>query len=384
LQDFYDICQKKQTKEIDVSWEDIAIRFGYKDSESARQKWKRYRKNNNISKTIDNKLDGINNLLGSDRLLIQKIREEKRQLESYKSDLGRTLVLAEYIKEALENLNIHKRSPYKEIISINNSKVGIIQLSDTHDGIIIKPSHTNGFNKYNPQIMTDRLYKYLEEIVIYGRMYNIKKVYVFGLADYIEHDSMRSNQLASIAFPIVEQMMHFEEVLYNWLVDLSKYFIVEFDGVGGNHDRNNGDKKKEIKENNLSSLLLHMTKLRLGNNHPNIIYNYEFNKQVIVKNILGYWILGKHGHEDGGNKIDRMRDNVFMDGKDINYFLYGHLHNFKVETGSRGKKAIGNGSVMGANDFARTSLHSNTNASQNLLILEESKGIIGYHEIDLQ
>ena len=44
MQEFYDICTKKQNKEIDISWEDIALKFGYKDSETARQKWKKYRK----------------------------------------------------------------------------------------------------------------------------------------------------------------------------------------------------------------------------------------------------------------------------------------------------------------------------------------------------
>ena len=387
MEDFCSLCQRKQLNK-DISWNEISKLVGMSSGEAARSKYKRCRNKcillNNTSIEIDNKLTNIENLLGSDRLLIQQLREERRQLEKYKSDLGRTLVLAEYIKEALDNLNIYKRSPYNDIINTNQNRVGIIQLSDMHDGIIVKPTHTNGYNTYNPQIMIDRMYKFLEEVVKYGQMYNINKIYIYGLADYIEHDSMRSNQLASIAYPIVEQMMHFEEFLYNWLVDLSKYFLIEFDGVGGNHDRNNGDKKKEIKENNLSSLLLHMVRLRLGNNHLNIIYNYEFNKQSIIKNILGYWVLGKHGHEDLGNKIDRLKDNIIMDGKDIKYFLYGHLHNFHVETSSRGKKAIGNGSVMGSNDFSRTNLYCNTNASQNLLILEEGKGIISYHEIDLQ
>ncbi len=317
-------------------------------------------------------------------MLIQNLREEKRQLEKFKTDLGRTSVLAEYIQESLENLDIYKRNPYKEIIIRNNSRVGIVQLSDLHDGAIVKPVNTNGYNEYNPQIMVDRIYKFLEGIVEFGQMYKINKIYIYGLADFIEHDSMRSNQLASIAYPVVEQMMHFEETLYNWLVDLSKYFILEFDGVGGNHDRNSGDKHKEIQENNFSSLMLHMCKLRLGDNHPNITYNYKFNNKAIVKNILGYWVLGKHGHEDNGNKIERLKDNIMMDGKDINYFLYGHLHNFHVETGSRGKKAIGNGSVLGSDDYGRNIVHSNANASQNLLILEEGKGIIAYHEIDLQ
>ena len=368
-----------------LTYNQIGSQYGF-DGEAVRSMFRRWKKNNtkDMSTQIDNKLNNIEDLLGDDRLLLQKLREERKQLEKYKSDLGRTSVLAEYIKEALDNLNIYKREPYKDVINTNQSRVGVIQLSDTHDGIVVKPSHTNGYNTYNPQIMIDRMYKFLEEIVKYGQMYNINIIYVFGLADYIEHDSMRSNQLATVAYPIVEQMMHFEEFLYNWLVDLSRYFIVEFDGVGGNHDRNNGDKNKEIKENNLSSLLLHMVRLRLGNNHNNIIYNYAFNKQVIIKNILGYWFLGKHGHEDQGSKIEQLKNNIIMDGKDINYFLYGHLHNFHVETGSRGKKSIGNGSVMGSNDFTRNNLYCNTNASQNLLIVEEGKGIIGYHEIDLQ
>lgn len=44
MQEFYDICTKKQNKEIDISWENIALTYGLKDAEAARQKWKKYRK----------------------------------------------------------------------------------------------------------------------------------------------------------------------------------------------------------------------------------------------------------------------------------------------------------------------------------------------------
>jgi len=44
LQDFYDICTKKQNKEIEISWEDIAFTYGFKDGETARQNWKKHRK----------------------------------------------------------------------------------------------------------------------------------------------------------------------------------------------------------------------------------------------------------------------------------------------------------------------------------------------------
>ncbi len=376
-----------------MSFRDIADKYG-KQREFVRSLYRRYKDKNDsvdisdsdtdISVSLDNKLTSIENLLGSDRIAIQSLREEKRQIEQAKSALGRTSVLAEYIQEALSNLDVYKRSPFKEIVVKNHTRVGIVQVSDFHDGVIVKPINTNGHNEYNPQVMEKRMYKYLEEVVMYGQMYGIEKLYIYGLGDFIEHDSMRSNQLASIAYPVVEQMLHFEEFLYNWLVDLSRYFVLEFDGVGGNHDRNNGDKNKDIAENNFSSLILHMCKLRLADNHPNITFNYTFNNQSIIKNILGYWILGKHGHDDQGSKVERLKDNIVMDGKDITYFLYGHLHNFKVETGSRGKKAIGNGCVIGSDDYGRNLVHSNANASQNLLIVEKNKGIIAYHEIDLQ
>ena len=390
LQDFYKTCKKKHEGKINLSWQEIANIYNLISGNAARKRWQRYLKKNEsnknmfIDKILDNKLKNIENVVDDKRLLKQQLREERRQIETYRRELGRTYVLAEYIQQALESLDIYERKPYKEIYFENKYRQGILQLSDIHDGVIVKPSHTNGYNEYNPDIMEKRMYKLLEEVVKLGELYNLDKINIFGLADYIEHDSMRSTQLASVAYPVVEQMMHFEEFLYNWLVDLSKYFIVEFDGVAGNHDRANGDKFKELKENNYSSLILHMCKLRLGNKHPNIIFNYKFANYTIYKDILGYKFLGRHGHEEGADKIQAMKNFMVMDNMLVDYYLYGHHHTFKVNSTSRGKKAIGNGSVVGANDYSRNVIHSQNNASQNLLIIEEDNGLIGIHEINLQ
>lgn len=392
MKEFYDVCRRKQNEELDLSWNDIwelyGKELGFKNGESCRSHWKKYRKKhglieNNISKKLDTSLSNIEDVVDDKRLLKQQLREERRQIETYKRELGRTYVLAEYIQQALENLDIYQRKPYKEISFDNKYRQGVLQLSDIHDGVIVKPTHTNGYNEYNPKIMEDRMYKLLEEVVKLGELYNLDKINIFGLADYIEHDSMRSTQLASVAYPVVEQMMHFEEFLYNWLVDLSKYFIVEFDGVAGNHDRANGDKFKELKENNYSSLILHMCKLRLGDKHPNVIFNYKFANYTIYKDILGFKFLGRHGHEEGTDKIQAMKNFMLMDNILVDYYLYGHYHTFKIDSTSRGKKAIGNGSVVGANDYSRNVIYSQNNASQNLIIVEEDKGITGIHEIIL-
>lgn len=391
MQDFYEICKRKQSGEANISWNEVAEligkKYGLLTGESCRSHWKRYRKQNGLmdeSKILDNSLTELEKMLGEKRLLLQQLREERRQIETYKREFGRTSVLAEYLQQALENLDIYQRKPYKEISFDNKYRQGVLQLSDIHDGVIVKSTHTNGYNEYNPKIMEDRMYKLLEEVIKLGELYGLDKINIFGLADYIEHDSMRSTQLASVAYPVVEQMLHFEEFLYNWLVDLSKYFIVEFDGVAGNHDRLESKRINEIKENNLSSLLLHMVKLRIGNDHSNITFNYKFGNYTIYKDILGYKFLGRHGHEEGQDKIQAMKNFMTMDDRLVDFYLYGHFHTFKVDSASRGKKAIGNGSIVGANDYSRNVIYSQNSASQNLLIVEEGKGLVGIHEINLQ
>ncbi len=315
---------------------------------------------------FDNK--DVAELFDKVRLEKIKVREEKRQLAKYEREMARTELIMEYLDEAIENLPRFEHTP--PLFFRSAEREAVLLLSDLHWGQEVKPEDVWPIlNEFNTDVFKQRM-EYLASVVVkFCEKEHIGKLHILSLGDELENDILFANQVLNISESVVDQLMHYSEYKASWLHNLSKHIKIDYHIVPGNHTRLTPKRKDAIRDNNWTRISAWYIKNRLsGYENINVCWN---DSDFCIVDVLGYKILGLHGHQVG-NLEQAIQEYMAMFNIQFDALALGHFHSPSIRE-VHGKDVMVNGSLVGGNKFS-ISIRKTSKPSQKIFVVERDVG----------
>jgi len=304
-----------------------------------------------------------------------KLQTEKIEYNKMIREQGRADLLNEKIIEAVINRpTIHIPEIY---IKKNNDKRDFLfPIADLHDGVSFRLLGWEGevLNEYSPEILEQRMWKLLEEFVIINDEQKINHVTLPNLGDSVD-GILRMSQLMSLKMGVTDSAIHFAEFMSQWLNELSKYCLVDYYSIFGNHDqlRLLSGKRDEFPHENAQKWITKLISANLKENKNVSVTNCN---EFMYLDILGTKVLGVHG-ENEKNLENSIKDYSLTYSKPVHLLLSGHLHHSHEKTigmnGMRDIEYVQSPSIIGIDDYS-LKLKKTSNAGAKVMILEENKG----------
>lgn len=308
-----------------------------------------------------------------------ELKKERIKLQSEKIEYNKMLrvdsrseLLEEKILEAIE-----KRPtiivPEIIIKPSEQKRDYLLPIADTHYSaeFEIRGWFDEILNAYSPEIAQKRMWDILEEFVSYNDVEKINHVNLVNLGDSLD-GILRMSQLQWIRLGNVDSAIEYAEFLSTWLNELSKYCIVDYSAVEGNHTelRLLNAKRGDFPHENMEKIVSHIVGCNLRGN-KNVVINKC--KTHMYFDILGTKVLAVHGHQE--KNLERsLTDYPKMYGHNVDLLISGHLHHRNNKTiGMNGIKDIEFyqvPSIVGIDDFSME-IKKTSNAGADLMIITE-------------
>ncbi|MFI2856810.1 hypothetical protein ACH6EH_06690 [Paenibacillus sp. JSM ZJ436] len=345
-------------------------------------KWKQYIINN-----IDSDLaQDIKDATIEQRKERIKLQTEKIEYNKALREVARAELLEEKIIESVNNRptisipDIH--------IKPNHSKKDfILPICDIHDGVeyTLKGWEGEILNAYSPEIMEKRMWNLLEHFITINDQYKINHVTLPNLGDSVD-GILRMSQLMSLKLGVTDSAIHFAEFMSQWLNELSKYCVVDYYSIFGNHDqmRMLSGKRDEFPHENAQKWITTLINANLrGNKNVTVTNCSEF----MYIDVLGTKVLGVHG-ENEKNLENSIKDYSLTYNKPIDMLLTGHLHHSHEKTigmngSTRDIEFIQCPSVIGIDHYS-LKLKKTSTAGAKVMVIEEGLGRTVTHNIRLK
>lgn len=307
---------------------------------------------------------------------VDVLKQENRELKARLTSFTKKAVIEERIfeqlREAIEAPRQEFRPSYSE--SEASDHVHTLILSDFHAGEVVDPAGVSYLNKYNWDIMEQRLEAVYDAVLSFqkNRPYPIKHLNMWWLGDMCSGSNHR--ELAETnQFPLAEQGWKVGLMLGELTAEFCKHYeTVHVAGVAGNHPRLNKEPANKQVFNNFDWISYKAAELYLQNH--NVTTNFP-HSGFAVEEVGGKTYLLFHG--DGirssmpgvpwggvarrANELTRsyMDRNIKLDG-----FVIGHFHTPNVIEGGR---IIVNGSLKGTDEYVLKNFGANSPPTQLLL-----------------
>ena len=292
----------------------------------------------------------------SDNEMLESIKEERRELEKERVKIRderneyRRLLREQARRESFDELMERTITEYKPTYSIEQRDVQcsdndlIVHLTDIHHGIKID----NYFNKYDDDILLDRLSRFITKIKEVRERHNSENCYIIAGGDLLSgiiHNSLRLESNKNV----IEQAISIAEMVADFISQLSPYFnnvIIGF--VSGNHGRINPDKEFGEKGENFENFIPAYLKVRLkGFNNVSFVDN-EIDESIGRITVRGNEVYYTHGDKDTVNNIVQRLKLMVSEKVDLVYM--GHRHTNGLTT-VYAAKVIESGCLSGADNY---------------------------------
>jgi len=379
-----DLCTKKQNKQINKTWEDLALELGYPNGEELRQHFKRWRKANGllpsqenmISKQTQEKIDELDKKMFEFQKEKMKLQQENLERRRWVRGVAKIELIAERLENAVKTLK--PLSIPKKIKARKHSKSGILGLADMHFGktILVRGLEDEIINRYNSEIFEARMWKILYDTIDVIKRDELGELHVFNLGDAID-GLIHINQLLNAEFGVIDSIVKLSEFLSIWLHELSKNVKVVYHSTLGNHPEIRSLKTKagELDKENLERLIHEFIDVRLKGN-PNI--DVKSCKRLNYTDVDGVKVLGVHGQWEKGKLEDSLKNYLLMYKKPIDLLISGHLHSNIAKNVGINANCVQFGSICGPDDFS-VKIQKTSNASSKILIIEDGWVSIEYN-----
>lgn len=308
--------------------------------------------------------------------LLTKVKKERVKNQDIKTYINRTCRedarherILEYAQDIANQLN--KRLPLMtEEVKIDNieNNEGILTLSDLHIGLETE----NYWNKFNMDILLQRLNYLKEKTITYAKQHNISKLNILCIGDIINgllHPTTRIENQEDVA----EQTVHAAEILSEFIYSLaeSKLFNIDVYYSVGNHGRISPNKSDSLDGENFEYFIKYILKSRCKDMKNVNFTENRYDKELVYFNCLGWKIAATHG-DKFGNKKNIVQHITSMINEVPDYVLLGHLHHNYLDTVGSSELII-NGSLSGTDTYAKN-FALISRPSQNLLIINKKIG----------
>ncbi|AAX92316.1 hypothetical protein TwortDSMZ_161 [Staphylococcus phage Twort] len=317
----------------------------------------------------NNYLDTVSTYVVENEKRLSNLRElRKHQKNGAYMEMLMEGLKKDLVKE-LKNPIIEDR----DILLGHTDKELVLLLSDFHVGFTSRDLD----NKYNFEVLTNRLTKYLDEVQTMVLEHDIDDVSIFFVGDLVEHINMRDvNQAFDTEFTMSEQISKGTRLLIDIIKNVSEMVDgkVTFGIVAGNHDRLQGNKNHKIYNDSVAYIVLDTLLCMQENgviNDIDIIDNrediYKFYHKVNNTNICvthGDSLKGK------GKNISKVEVK-----ENIDVLVTGHVHHFSATQEDFHKTHVVASSPIGFNNYSKELNLSRTSPSQQMLLVDSSKNL---------
>lgn len=272
----------------------------------------------------------------------------------------------------------------------------ILHISDVHCGEAVDLHEMDGLNSYDLDICRARLTRLFQKtaslLTDHWKGDPVEEIVVCLGGDMID-GNLREESRRGGAAPVVTSIKVVSEQLAGGLAFLrqSVRAPIRVYTSGGNHARLTP--KPHATEGGIDNLDILVSwgieKMLAGDR--DVRFYYTGSGEALF-NIYGWKFLLQHGHEGAGGTgglygavykqvrgMYRTHVSYARRGRGFHFVLQGHDH-----TSSKIPFGFANGSVVGFNPYAMRILKADpAPASQNLLVVEQKLGVIGYQELFL-
>ena len=275
------------------------------------------------------------------------------------------------ITDFLDNVKHQKAKKTKTINPIEDDDLkAVLLLSDIHFGELIY-SQSNDALLYDTETAIERMDNLSLEVIQKLKKEKINHLYLLGIGDMVDGDSIYRNHLFRIEKPAIEQVQDAVKTISTFIKKLTANKItVEMHNVRGNHGITN---YKNLEEDNWDTVVYDMLAIVFTDDQNVLINNFKNSEGVVSvgnRNIVIY-----HGNDissqiktaNGLREFRGMCSKHSLSAGDL--IVVGHRHEFGVEV-DQGKMLIRNGSIADASEYAfKLNLYSAP--SQTLLLLND-------------
>ena len=243
----------------------------------------------------------------------------------------------------------------------HTEKVGILQISDWHYGIVIDTI----YNQYNPEIAKKRVSQLVSKVKEIIQKEKISYLYVFNLGDMIAgniHLTIRLNSRINV----LNQIMEVSEIISEAIASLSTCVEgIEYYAALDNHSRIDPVRENSLDLESLCRITTWYMKERLKQQHNVLIHTTnKYGPDIITASILDHEVAAVHGHKD---KPEKVVDNlVLMTKHNFDLILTSHFHHFQADEKNE-VLVLCNSSLMGTDDYAQK-LRLSAKPSQNFIV----------------
>ncbi len=353
----WELGQLKDSGLIDLDWRQIAdiINEKFRTDETEYKHESAYRKTYQAAKRyyeagVFRKYDK-DSYIRELRETKQDLRKEKQKLFDERNELNRKLreqARKESFLEMLQRLiddvkpiSLSYRRNY-EYNSVSDNDV-ICHLTDIHTGINID----NWFNKFNTDILKNRLWNYLNQLFDIQDLHGSENCYIIigEVMSGLIHENLRLENNENV----IQQFITISGLLSEFIGEIANHFNNVFVyTTPGNHSRVIAHKDSCFKGENFDILIPHYLKASLQNfDNVHIEDNYE-DCDIARFNVRGYKVYSVHGDKDTPENVVQHFTMMFGEKPDI--ILLGHRHTNGLST-VYDTKVIQSGCISGADNF---------------------------------
>lgn len=278
----------------------------------------------------------------------QKMFDERRSLKKIYRDMGRIDNMVEIVRRAI-NEYVKSPIPQSSVVPICKSENDmIVHLTDLHCGLKVN----NGFNKFNSEVLKQRLSKYLGHITSVVVENHPENCYVVLGGDLINgfiHLSTRLDNKENV----IQQVITASELISQFIEMVSQLVNhVYVYSVAGNHGRTNANKNDYYKGENFDILVPHYQKVYFRNFDNVDICDNQIDEYTANFKVRNKQIFAVHGDKDTtftvAHNMQKMARKLSLPMPDM--IFMGHRHCNGVTTVD-GIKIIESGSMDGMDNY---------------------------------
>lgn len=349
--------QLKDSGMIDLDWNQLAniINKEFRSDESEYRNESAYRKPYQQAKRYYEsdvfKRYGDNSYIQELRKTKQDLRKEKQKLFDERTELNRKLREQARKESFLEMLQriisdvepIHLSYSRHYDLNQGSDNDVICHLTDIHAGIQID----NWFNRYNADVLKERLCNYLNQLFEIQDLHGSENCYIIigETMSGLIHENLRLENNENV----IQQFISVSGLLAEFLGEVANHFNnVYVYTTPGNHSRVIANKDSCFKGENFDILIPHYLKASLQNyTNVHIEDNYE-DCDIARFDVRGLKVYSSHGDKDTPENVVQHFTMMFGEKPDI--VLLGHRHTNGLST-VYDTKVIQSGCVSGSDNY---------------------------------
>lgn len=294
-----------------------------------------------------------------------KIRDERNELRRIIREEARKESYKDQVLRAISEFNCNpldydKNKEFSGILKTDNDL--IISCTDIHAGIYID----NFFNKFDENILKERLNHYLDKIFEVQLRHCSENAFVIlsELVSGIIHNELRIENNQNL----IDQFLTVTGYISEFLAELSyKFNTVNVYVCPGNHSRISPKKEDSLKGENIDHLAIPFLRAKLQN-FKNIIFNEnKIEESIAMFNIRNNVVMSSHGDKDTPNNVVQKFTLLFGVRPALVYL--GHRHTNGLTT-VYNTKVIESGTLSGTDNYA-LDLRLHSKPSQTISVITE-------------